>query len=146
MYETIIIGAGIAGMTAAIYASRKRMNFLIIADKIGGQFLESGEVLNYPGIKQTTGADFEKKMEEQLKFNNIEVKEGIVVQKIEKIKNGFKVISNKESYESKTVIIASGARPRELGVKGENDYKRKGLTYCAICDGPLLLKQIKKLK
>jgi thioredoxin-disulfide reductase len=137
MYETIIIGAGIAGMTAAIYASRKRMNFLIIADKIGGQFLESGEVLNYPGIKQTTGADFEKKMEEQLKFNNIEVKEGIVVQKIEKIKNGFKVISNKESYESKTVIIASGARPRELGVKGENDYKRKGLTYCAICDGPL---------
>ncbi|MBW2995374.1 FAD-dependent oxidoreductase [Candidatus Woesearchaeota archaeon] len=137
MYETIIIGAGIAGMTAAVYASRKRMNFLIIADKMGGQFLESGEVLNYPGIKATTGAEFEKKMEEQLKFNNIEVKEGVVARKIEKAGDNFKILTNKETYEAKTVIIASGARPRELGVPGENDYKKKGLTYCAICDGPL---------
>jgi alkyl hydroperoxide reductase subunit F len=137
MHETIIIGAGIAGMTAAIYASRKRMTFLILADKIGGQFLQSGEVLNYPGIKETTGAEFEKIMEEQLKFNNVEVKEGYFVEKIEKIGENFKVKSNKGEFETRTVIIASGARPRKLGVPGEQEYDKKGLTYCSVCDGPL---------
>ena len=71
MYDVIIIGSGIAGMTAAIYASRKKMKFELISLDIGGQFMTSGEVLNYPGIVETNGIEFAKIMEEQLKFNNI---------------------------------------------------------------------------
>ena len=124
-------------MTAAIYAARKRMNFLFITDKPGGQFLESGEVLNYPGIIKTTGTEFEKIMQKQLKFNNIDMKTNIKVKKIKKIKNHFKIITNKKIYQTKTVIIATGARPRKLKIPGEKQYKNKGVAYCAICDGPL---------
>ena len=136
MLDTVIIGAGISGMTAAIYASRKRMDFVIITSKVGGQFMESGEVLNYPGIVETTGAKFASKMEEQLKFNNVEIKVETAV-KIEKVGDNFKVVTDKGEYETKTVIMATGARPRELEVPGEKKYKNKGITYCAICDGPL---------
>ncbi|MBN2111562.1 FAD-dependent oxidoreductase [Candidatus Woesearchaeota archaeon] len=136
MLDTVIIGAGIAGMTAAIYASRKRMDFVIIASRLGGQFMESGEVLNYPGIKKTTGAEFSSKMEKQLKFNKVEVKSE-TASKIEKAGDNFKVVTNKGEYETKTVIIATGAGPRKLGVPGEREYKNMGVTYCAICDGPL---------
>ena len=136
MYDTIIVGAGIAGLTAAIYASRKRMKFEIISSDFGGQFMVSGEVLNYPGIVNTTGAEFFSIMKEQMKFNNINVKIE-TVKKIERIKPNFKVITEKGSYETKTVILATGARARKLGVPGEDKFANKGLTYCSICDGPL---------
>ncbi|MBW2985650.1 FAD-dependent oxidoreductase [Candidatus Woesearchaeota archaeon] len=136
LYDTIIIGAGIAGLTAAIYASRERRKFEVLSADFGGQFLESGEVYNYPGIVETTGVEFSSIMEEQMKFNNIKVKEGRV-KRIEKKGNDFKVITNKKNYDTRTVIIATGARPRYLGIPGETDFSNKGLTYCAICDGPL---------
>ncbi len=136
MYDTIIIGAGIAGLTAAIYASRKRMKFEIISSDIGGQFMVSGEILNYPGIVKTTGVELSSVMEEQMKFNNVNViKES--VKKVEKLGSNFKVITDKKEYETKTVIIATGARPRKLGVPGEEEFAKKGVTYCSICDGPL---------
>ena len=137
LYETIIIGAGIAGCTAAIYASRKRMKFELLTEKFGGQFLESGEVLNYPGITETTGADFSKQMEDQLAFNKVKPKVGIKVSEIKKKKNYFIIKTNKKDFLTKTVIITTGARPRELKVKGEPKFKNKGITYCAICDGPI---------
>lgn len=137
MYEVIIIGGGIAGATAAIYASRKRMNFLLIAQKLGGQLLETGGVLNYPGIVTTKGAEFSLAIEEQLKFNNVEPKVGEEVKKIEKMKGGFRIFSDKKNYESKTVVIATGSKPRKIGVPGEEAFARKGVTYCSICDGPL---------
>lgn len=136
MLDTVIIGAGIAGLTSAIYASRKNMKFEIIASKFGGQFMESGEVLNYPGIVKTTGSEFASKMEEQMEFNDVKVKEE-TCEKIEKKEENFKVITDKNEYETKTVIIATGARPRKLGVPGEKEYKNKGVAYCSICDGPL---------
>lgn len=137
MYEVIIIGGGIAGSTAAIYAARKRMEFFFVTDKLGGQFLESGEILNYPGVVKTTGADFSTVFEEQLKFNNVEPKVGEKIAKIEKIDNGFKVSSDKGSYEAKTVIIATGSHPKKINVPGEKEFFNKGVTYCSICDGPL---------
>ena len=136
LYDAIIIGAGIAGLTAAIYASRERRKFEIISADFGGQFLESGEVYNYPGIVETTGVDFSSIMQEQMKFNNIKIKESRV-KKIEKDGHTFKVITKKKIYETRTVIIATGARPKYLGIPGEADFSNKGLTYCAICDGPL---------
>ena len=136
MLDTIIIGAGIAGMTAAVYASRKMMKFEIISTNVGGQMMESGEVLNYPGIIKTKGAEFASVMDKQMKFNNVKVKLE-TVKEIKKAGSNFKVITEKNSYDSRSVIIASGARPRELNVPGEKDYKNRGVTYCAICDGPL---------
>ena len=136
MYETIIIGAGIAGLTAAIYASRKKMKYEIISSDFGGQFMVSGEVLNYPGIVKTTGIEFSSIMEEQMKFNNVKVISETVKQ-IKKVKGGFKVITNKKEYLTKTVLITTGSKPRMLNVPGEEEFSKKGVTYCSICDGPL---------
>jgi len=136
MLDTVIIGAGIAGLTAALYASRKRMDFAIISSTFGGQFMESGEVLNYPGIEKTTGGEFASRMENQMKFNNVKVKTE-TAKKIKKDGKNFKVVTDKGEYKTRTVIVASGARPRKLNVPGEKKYKNKGVTYCSICDGPL---------
>jgi len=137
MPELVIIGGGITGETAAIYASRKRMDFVLITKELGGQFLESGEVLNYPGIVKTTGAEFSEAMEEQLKANGVKPVEGEEAESIEKIPGGFRVKCAGSSYETQTVIIATGARPRKLGIPGEDKFAKKGVTYCSICDGPL---------
>jgi len=136
MYDTIIIGAGISGLTAAMYAARKKMNFEIISIQFGGQFMVSGEVLNYPGIVKTTGFEFSSKMEEQMKFNNVNVKLE-TVKKVKKQDADFKVITNKNEYDTKTVIIATGSVPRKLNVPGEKKLANKGVTYCSVCDGPL---------
>jgi thioredoxin reductase len=137
MYEVVIIGAGIAGCTAAIYATRKKMDYLLIARDFGGQFLESGEILNYPGIVKTTGDKFLKMFEEQMKFNNIKPKLNEEVTKIEQIDKGFNVITDKDQYKTKTVIVGTGSRPKKLDVPGEKEFINKGVTYCSICDGPL---------
>lgn len=147
MYEVIIVGGGIAGCTASIYAARKRMKFLLITKKLGGQFLESGEILNYPGIAKTDGAGFSVMFEKQLEFNGIKPNTGEEVSRVEKINpalaskggvnGGFRVISAKGGYETKTVIIATGSKPRKIGVPGEEEFANKGVTYCSICDGPL---------
>jgi len=136
-YETVIIGSGIAGATAAIYAARKKMNYAIIADKFGGQFLESNEIQNYPGVISTSGAQFASILQDQLKFTNVNVHDGVKAENIEKKENHFIIKTNKGDYETKTIIIATGARARELNVSGEEKFKHKGVTYCAICDGPL---------
>ncbi len=136
MHDTIIIGAGIAGLTAAIYASRKRMSFDILASGFGGQFMVSGEVLNYPGIVKTTGVELSSIMEEQMKFNNVNVK-AETVKEVRKEGDNFKVITDKGEYDTRTVIIATGARARKLGVPGEDEFANKGVVYCSICDGPL---------
>ncbi|MBD3313573.1 FAD-binding protein [Candidatus Woesearchaeota archaeon] len=136
MHDTIIIGAGIAGLTAALYASRKRMDFLILSSDFGGQFNVSGKVYNYPGIVETTGQELTEKMMKQMKENDVNVKQE-TVESIEKSDDGFIVKTGKSEYETKTVIIAAGARARKLGVPGEEELANKGVTYCSICDGPL---------
>jgi len=137
MYETIIVGAGIAGLTSGIYAARKRMNFLCITKEFGGQFLESGEVLNYPGIIKTNGFEFSEIMRKQAEFNGIPINEGEEVKKIEKQKAGFLLITNRGEYQTKSVILATGAKAKKLNIPGEARFANRGLTYCAICDGPL---------
>ncbi|MBW2965457.1 NAD(P)/FAD-dependent oxidoreductase, partial [Candidatus Woesearchaeota archaeon] len=136
MYDTIIIGGGMAGLTAAIYASRKRMKFEIFASDFGGQFMVSGEVLNYPGIVKTTGVEFAGILEEQMKFNDVHVK-AETVREVRRDGEDFRVITDKGEYQTRTVIISTGARARKLGVPGEDEFARKGVTYCSICDGPL---------
>ena len=137
MYDLIIIGAGPAGITAAVYAARKRLHFLVISKDIGGQTAWSGDVENYTGYQFITGPDLAAKFEEHMRTYNIDVKEGEGALEINKAGDVIKVKTDKGSYECRTLIIASGKFSREMGVPGEREFKNKGLTYCATCDGPL---------
>lgn len=137
MYDLIIIGAGPAGITAAIYAARKKLNFLVITKDIGGQAALSADVENYTGYQYITGLELVKKFEEHMKEFKIEVKEGEEVVGVEKMNGTIKVKTDRGTHESKTLIIATGARPRTLNVPGEKEFKNRGVTYCATCDAPL---------
>lgn len=137
MYDLIIIGAGPAGITASVYASRKRMNTLVITKDIGGQTAISGDVENYTGYQFITGPELAQKFEEHMRRFNIELKENEEVIEVKKKDNLVSVKTAKGIYEAKTAIIASGKRSRELNVPGEKEFKNKGLTYCATCDAPL---------
>jgi len=137
MYELIIIGAGPAGITAAVYAARKKMNFLVITQDIGGQAAWSGDIENYTGYQFVTGPELVSKFEEHMRKYSIDTREGEETIDLEKAGDVIRVKTSKAVYEAKAVIIASGKVSRELGVPGEKEYKNKGLTYCATCDGPL---------
>lgn len=141
IYDLIIIGAGPAGITAAVYAARKRMNTLILTKDIGGQAAWSGDIENYTGYQFITGPELVAKFEEHLRKFDIALHENEEVKLVEKKDGKIFVESIKERYEAKTVIIASGKRTRELNVPGENKFKNKGLTYCATCDAPLFAKK-----
>ncbi|MEE9525952.1 MAG: FAD-dependent oxidoreductase [Candidatus Woesearchaeota archaeon] len=137
MNDVIIIGAGAAGITAAIYAARANLNYQIISKDVGGLTLWSSDIENYTGYHKLSGIDLVEKFKEHMKDYNIEVKEENV-QKVEKTDNGFKVITDKQEAETKTVVVASGSSPRKLAVPGGEEYEGKGLFYCATCDGPLM--------
>lgn len=137
MYDLIIIGAGPAGITAAVYAARKRLNFLVVSKDIGGQTAWSGDVGNYTGYQFITGPDLAAKFEEHMRAYNIDVKEPEEAVEVNRTGDAIKLRTDKGSYECKTLIVASGKVSRELGVPGEREFRNKGLTYCATCDGPL---------
>jgi alkyl hydroperoxide reductase subunit F len=137
MYDLIIIGAGPAGITASVYAARKRMDLLVITRDIGGQAAWSGDIENYTGYQFITGPELAAKFEEHMRKYNIPVKENEGATEVKKVDNIIFVKTDKSEYQAKSVIIASGKKSRELGVPGEKEFKNKGLTYCATCDGPL---------
>ncbi len=136
-YELIIIGAGPAGITAAVYAARKRIKTLIISQDIGGQAAWSGDIENYTGYQFITGPELAIKFEEHLRAYDIVLKENEKVIELSKQGQLVRVRTGKGEYISKTAIVASGKRSRELNVPGEKEFKNRGLTYCATCDGPL---------
>lgn len=137
MYDLIIIGAGPAGITASVYAARKRMKLLVITKDIGGQAAISGDIENYTGYQFISGLELAAKFEEHMKKYAIVLKENEEVRGINRKGNFILVKTNKGTYEAKTAIIASGKRSKELNVPGEREFKNRGLTYCATCDGPL---------
>jgi alkyl hydroperoxide reductase subunit F len=137
MYDLIIIGAGPAGITAAVYAARKRINTLVITKDIGGQAAWSGDIENYTGYQFVTGPELVSKFEEHLRQYAVSLKENEEALEFKKIGDLISVKTNKNIYETKTLIIASGKRSRQLNVPGEKEFRNKGLTYCATCDGPL---------
>jgi alkyl hydroperoxide reductase subunit F len=137
MFDLIIIGAGPSGITASVYAARKRMDLLVITQDIGGQAAWSGDIENYTGYQFISGPDLSAKFEEHMRKFGIRLKEGERVLGLKKKGEAIRVETDKDAYEARTVIIASGKRSRELAVPGEVEFKNKGLTYCATCDGPL---------
>ncbi|MEQ2129677.1 thioredoxin-disulfide reductase [Caldanaerobacter subterraneus KAk] len=135
LYDCLIIGGGPAGLSAAIYASRGKLNTVVFErSKIGGQAAITDDVENYPGsVEEATGPKIVKRMREQAEsFGTCFVMEEVKkVELSEKIK---KVITTKGCYEGKTVIIATGAEHMKLNVPGEEEFIGKGVSYCATCD------------
>lgn len=143
IYDLIIIGGGPAGLSAGIYAARKKIKFLLITESFGGQSVVASEIQNWIGIKTISGFDLSKRMEDHFMAQpGIEVEEGSPVEKLEKTNGDFKVIlKNGKSFEAKTILAAAGGRRRRLGVVGEKDLESKGMAYCSTCDAPMFAKK-----
>ncbi|HSX40298.1 MAG TPA: FAD-dependent oxidoreductase [Candidatus Saccharimonadales bacterium] len=134
MYDLVVIGAGPAGLTASIYACCFKLNHVLLDPVPGGQMIYAPDVLNYPGFPEISGTDLTDKMVDQLKKRGGNPVADSVV-KIEKTNEDFKVFTkNGNSYETRTIILATGVERRKLNVPGENEYTGKGIQYCATCD------------
>ncbi len=136
--DLIIIGGGPAGITAAIYAARKRLNFCLLTREVGGQTAWTSNVENYTGYQIISGPDLVKKFYDQLKTYKIDLREGQEVKSVGKNAGIFTVKTAKdEELQTKTIVLASGKYPRRLGVPGEAKFSNKGVAICATCDGPM---------
>lgn len=136
MFDCIIVGGGPAGMSAAVYAKRKKLEILLLTPEFGGQAAKSAEIENYLGFEKIPGPELLAKFLDHIEGLEVESKNE-TVQKVEKKDVGFLVKTDEGEYETKTVLIASGKTPRLLDIPGEKEFMGKGVSYCAICDGPL---------
>ncbi len=140
-YDLIIIGGGPAGTAASVYAARKKLKTLFITSEWGGQSVVSEKIYNWIGTPAISGNDLAKGFKDHVMANvgpDLEAKEGQRVTKVEKKEEDFLVTTDKgESFETKTVLVASGSGRRKLNAKNADALEHKGLTYCASCDGPL---------
>ena len=135
MYDTIIIGAGPAGMTAALYAARSNLKVALIEGGLpGGQMNNTSDIENYPGYANISGPELSEKMFEPLENLGVEHLYGFV-ENIENHGDVKKVITDNEEFETRTVIVATGSKHRLLGVPGEEELNSRGVSYCAVCDG-----------
>ena len=135
MYDIVIIGAGTAGLSAAIYACRAGKSVLVLEENYyGGQIVNTPHIENYPGIRQISGFDFASGLYEQAKELGAE----IAFAKVESIRNTDtvkEVVTASEIYPCKSIILATGAKNRMLGLEKEKELTGKGISYCATCDG-----------
>lgn len=135
MEDILIIGAGTAGMTAAIYARRAGLSCTVFESAVpGGKIVNSPEVANYPGLPKVSGYDYAMALLEQVKSYSAEIKYETVIGS-ELFGTVKKLKTSKGEYDGKTVIIANGASRKKLGCKGENEFEGRGVSYCATCDG-----------
>ncbi|MGB9726688.1 MAG: NAD(P)/FAD-dependent oxidoreductase [Minisyncoccia bacterium] len=134
LYDLIIIGAGPAGITAGIYAARKKIKTLLITKDFTGQVGLSWKIENYPGFKQISGLKLMENLKSHLKEYEIEIKNFEEVQQIIKDNNQFQVITNENKYLARAIIIATGALPKKLAIKNEEKFLGHGLSYCLTCD------------
>lgn len=140
IYDVIVVGLGPAAITAAIYSYRKRAKTLVVGKDFGGAVLISGEIENWPGELHTDGIQLSQKFEQHIRkyCTDVSCFDQSLVTKIEREGKLFRVHNEHDrSYLTKTLIYATGRKPRLLGVPGEEKYRNKGVTYCAVCDGPL---------
>ncbi|OGZ43927.1 MAG: hypothetical protein A3J55_00650 [Candidatus Ryanbacteria bacterium RIFCSPHIGHO2_02_FULL_45_17b] len=140
MYDVIIIGGGPAAAGAAVYAARKKLKVLLITGEFGGQSIVSADVQNWIGTKSLSGLELAKNLETHIRNyqEEVEIKAPELVTKISKKDGGFLVETDRGGvYETRTVIVTSGARRRKLGIPGEKEFDGKGVAYCSTCDAPL---------
>jgi thioredoxin-disulfide reductase len=147
MYDLAIIGAGPAGLTASLYGARQKISILLLTKEFGGQVSRKAVAIqNYPGFKEISGGDLIKKFRQQLDLENsvnkridIRISE---VKTVKKIGSNFSILTaDGKNFSAKAVIIASGAQPRHLNVAGEKKFIGRGVSYCAVCDGPVFEKK-----
>lgn len=137
VFDVMIIGAGAAGLTAGIYSSRARLNTIILNDgAIGGQMILTDEIANYPGVELTKGYMLAATMKKQAKDFGCKIKSNVKIVKLE-LDTKIKKVELKDgrSFQSKSVILAPGGKPRSLNIEGEDKFKGTGISYCATCDG-----------
>lgn len=136
--DLMIIGGGPAGLSSAIYASRARLDMLLLEDKVmGGQVRNSFVVENYPGFKKISGAELADLMQEQAEALGANIDEFDIIEKV-KFTNAEKIVETDDYiYKPKSVIIATGASPRKLPAKNAEEFEGKGIHYCAVCDGAM---------
>ena len=135
MYDIIIVGAGTAGLTAAIYGVRAGKSVLVLEAKTyGGQIINTPKIENYPGIKEISGFEYAKNLYEQAKDLGAEIRFEQVTA-IETAESGKLVKTTKDSYECRSVILATGAKNRPLSLPREQELIGAGVSYCATCDG-----------
>ena len=135
IYDTLVIGSGPGGMTAALYAGRSNLKVgLIEQGAPGGQMNNTSDIENYPGFETISGPDLSMKMYEPLEKFGVENIYGIV-ENIEDHGDFKRVLTADEHYDAKTIIVATGAKHRLVGVPGEQEYNSRGVSYCAVCDG-----------
>jgi NADH-dependent peroxiredoxin subunit F len=151
MYDLAIIGGGPAGVAAGVYAARKRLKTVFIAEVIGGQSTDSVDIQNWIGTPHIPGVDLAKALDKHLReyaadptnpaVPMVDLKIGERATKAEKTGKTFTITTSKGSYEARAILIATGGSRRKLMVPGAMEFENKGLTYCASCDGPLFAGQ-----
>lgn len=136
-YDVLIVGGGPAGAAAAVYAARKGIRTGVVAERFGGQVLDTNAIENFISVKETDGPKFAAALEEHVKTYDVDI---MNVQRAEKLIPGKMIevrLANGASLKGKSVILATGARWRNINVPGEDEYRNAGVAYCPHCDGPL---------
>lgn len=142
VYDIAIIGGATAGLTAGVYAGRKKLKAVILSKTVGGQSLLTDNIENFPGFESISGKELTEKMRAQTEKYGVEIREGIEVESLEKMTDAGKTvflinIKNETKVKAKSIIIATGKSPRRLNIPGEKEYENKGVVFCSICDAPL---------
>ncbi len=142
MYELMVIGGGPAGLAVSVYAARKQLKTLLVSGDTGGQINTTLSIENYLGYQFIEGPELISKFETQVGQFPIDQKIGYKVKQLKRIEVGFEAITEAgDKYQSKAVILATGKKPRKLNVPGETELTGRGVSYCAICDGPVFTGQ-----
>jgi alkyl hydroperoxide reductase subunit F len=143
LYDLIIIGAGPAGMTAGIYAARKNLSALLLTKDFSGQIFHSAAIENYPGFEKISGVELTLGIKKHLlncveKSEKFSVKENYMVEELRQTEKGLIIVkANGEEFSSKTIIIAAGAKPKNLNIPGADKFYGKGISFCETCDAPI---------
>lgn len=138
MHDVLIIGGGPAGVAAGVYAARKKMKTIFVSDSVGGQSAVSAEIENWIGTVALKGYEFGQSLERHLRAQeDIDIHTGEKIVEVRETETGFEAVSDsKQAYETKSIIVATGARHRHLNVPGEEQFVGKGVVYCSTCDAP----------
>ena len=138
-FDVIVVGAGPGGLAAGMYAARAKLKSIVLEKGLpGGQINNTGLIEDYPGFSSIDARELAQKMEDHAKEFGAEIKT-VESTAVQKKGDGFEVATAEGPLQAKTVILATGGSPNYLGCKGEMEFQKKGVSYCAICDGPLPL-------
>lgn len=138
IYDLVIIGGATSGLTAGIYAARKKLNAIILTKEIGGQTLQTENIENFPGFENISGPDLIGKMKKQIQKYELPLMSDVEVKSISKTDDIFEIAANiTDEIKTKSVIIATGKNPRRLNIPGEKEFENRGVVYCSTCDAPL---------